>query len=307
VLNYKPEILSIKDYYAYGSEINERTFEPIKPKYRYGFNTQEKIFEINKDHYTARYWEYDSRLGRRWNVDPKPNPSISDYATFSNYPIWFKDPLGDIFKIGTDDQQAKKDIIGLVRKKNQKYLKFQEDGEVKLDFSGLSEKKINKLLKNDGGLLLIHRLITAKDEEGNDIYFFYGTKGPVGARDRQTKQVVDIPFPPHPPGYETKEHDFFLNLSVTPYSKDDPYYLPKEGYHGQVLVAPGYAEVSELQDVYDNLGNVIRRKVVIKKVRSEIIFHELRENYFRTVHKLPYEEAHKRAGGIGEIHKFIFE
>jgi len=69
VLKYKPEVLSVRDYYAYGSEINERTYEPIIPKYRYGFNTQEKVFEISKDHYTARYWEYDSRLGRRWNVD----------------------------------------------------------------------------------------------------------------------------------------------------------------------------------------------------------------------------------------------
>jgi hypothetical protein len=44
------------------------------------------------------YWEYDSRIGRRWNVDPKPNPSISNYATFANNPIWFSDPLGDTLK-----------------------------------------------------------------------------------------------------------------------------------------------------------------------------------------------------------------
>jgi hypothetical protein len=95
VLNYKPEVLSVRDYYAYGSEINERTFEPIKPKYRYGFNTQEKVFEINKDHYTARYWEYDSRLGRRWNVDPKPTVGFSEYAVNMDDPISKNDPEGD--------------------------------------------------------------------------------------------------------------------------------------------------------------------------------------------------------------------
>jgi len=95
VLNYKPEVLSVRDYYAYGSEINERTFEPIKPKYRYGFNTQEKVFEINKDHYTARYWEYDSRLGRRWNVDPKGKDFESSYLVFSGNPILVNDILGD--------------------------------------------------------------------------------------------------------------------------------------------------------------------------------------------------------------------
>ena len=38
---------------------------------------------------------YDGRLGRRWNRDPKPNPSISDYATFANNPIWFSYVKGD--------------------------------------------------------------------------------------------------------------------------------------------------------------------------------------------------------------------
>jgi len=44
----------------------------IKEVYRYGFNGQEKTDELkgSGNHYTAEFWEYDSRLGRRWNVDP---------------------------------------------------------------------------------------------------------------------------------------------------------------------------------------------------------------------------------------------
>ena len=40
--------------------------------YRYGFNGQEKSTEIvpNESSYTAEFWQYDSRIGRRWNVDP---------------------------------------------------------------------------------------------------------------------------------------------------------------------------------------------------------------------------------------------
>ena len=34
--------------------------------YRYGFNTQEKDDDVFIGAYTAEYWEYDSRLGRRW-------------------------------------------------------------------------------------------------------------------------------------------------------------------------------------------------------------------------------------------------
>lgn len=44
--------------------------------------------------YTAAFWEYDARLGRRWNVDPMTYPWQSSYAAFNNNPIIFVDPLG---------------------------------------------------------------------------------------------------------------------------------------------------------------------------------------------------------------------
>ena len=70
--------------------------------YRYGFGGQEMDNEINNvtgSSYTAEYWQYDSRLGRRWNLDPKPNQSISPYATFANNPILFTDTKGDTIVI----------------------------------------------------------------------------------------------------------------------------------------------------------------------------------------------------------------
>jgi hypothetical protein len=40
--------------------------------YRWGFNGQEKDDEVygSGNLNTAMFWEYDTRLGRRWNVDP---------------------------------------------------------------------------------------------------------------------------------------------------------------------------------------------------------------------------------------------
>jgi hypothetical protein len=75
--------------------------------YRFSFNGQEKTDEISGEgnHNTAMFWEYDTRLGRRWNLDPKPQVNISDYAAFANNPIRFIDPLGDVVKVrykGTD-------------------------------------------------------------------------------------------------------------------------------------------------------------------------------------------------------------
>ena len=64
--------------------------------YRFGYNDQEKTDEISGggNHNTAMFWEYDTRLGRRWNIDPKVIPGQSSYAAFDNNPIYFKDVKG---------------------------------------------------------------------------------------------------------------------------------------------------------------------------------------------------------------------
>jgi len=64
--------------------------------YRYGFNGMEKDDEISGEgnSYTAEFWQYDSRLGRRWNIDPVVKTHESPYATFANSPIYIVDPSG---------------------------------------------------------------------------------------------------------------------------------------------------------------------------------------------------------------------
>src|SRR5690606_18318291 len=69
--------------------------------YRFGFNGQEKDNEITGvegSHNTAEFWMYDTRLGRRWNVDPIVRYFESPYATFLNSPI----NLNDIYGLSPD-------------------------------------------------------------------------------------------------------------------------------------------------------------------------------------------------------------
>ena len=47
------------------------------------------------NHNTAEFWEYDTRVGRRWNTDPVVKPWESSYACFANNPIWYSDVNGD--------------------------------------------------------------------------------------------------------------------------------------------------------------------------------------------------------------------
>jgi hypothetical protein len=76
-------------------QMPDRKYSQANTKYRYGFNGQEKSDEIGGDSYTALYWEYDARTGRRWNVDPEVKDAESPYMCFSGNPIFFSDILGN--------------------------------------------------------------------------------------------------------------------------------------------------------------------------------------------------------------------
>ncbi|HOS84899.1 MAG TPA: hypothetical protein PK199_08285 [Bacteroidales bacterium] len=70
---------------------------------KFAFNGQVKDDEIygEGNAYSAEFWEYDARIGRRWNVDPMSHqfPWQSPYSVFDNDPI---------SKIDTDGLSANK-------------------------------------------------------------------------------------------------------------------------------------------------------------------------------------------------------
>ena len=103
--------------------------------YRFGFNGQEKDQEIynNQSTTTAMFWEYDGRIGRRWNGDPVEKEKESSYSCFSNSPIFYQDLFGDLAGdyltkngeyLGSD---GKDDNIGYTVEKSD--VKYKEDGK----------------------------------------------------------------------------------------------------------------------------------------------------------------------------------
>jgi RHS repeat-associated protein len=80
---------------TFGSAINSRAF--ACGEYRFGMNGQEKDDEVKGDgnHLAFGDYGYDTRLGRRWNIDPVEQPDISGYAVFNNNPNFFTDPDGE--------------------------------------------------------------------------------------------------------------------------------------------------------------------------------------------------------------------
>lgn len=118
-----------------------RTWE-AESSYRFGFNTQERVDEISGkgNHNTALFWEYDTRLVRRWSLDPVVKHWESSFATFSNYPIIFVDPLGD-----TDYYNLKGKKIGTDGIAN---------GEKKIALSKSTQKLIKKVTKQSMWIVL---------------------------------------------------------------------------------------------------------------------------------------------------------
>lgn len=89
-------VLSARDYYAFGSVMKGR--ETNFDLYRYGFNKQESVNEISGsgNHNTALFWEYDTRVARRWNIDRVTPISMSPFAVMLDNPLKFNDVFGNV-------------------------------------------------------------------------------------------------------------------------------------------------------------------------------------------------------------------
>lgn len=93
--SFSVDLKTVNNYYSFGESQPGRMFS--SGSYRYGFNGMESDDEISgiKSSYTANFWQYDPRLGRRWNRDPVVVARESPYAAFRNNPIVLNDPNGD--------------------------------------------------------------------------------------------------------------------------------------------------------------------------------------------------------------------
>jgi RHS repeat-associated protein len=90
----QPNILAINSYYPYGMLI--KSLSQNSETYRWGFQGHEQDNEIKGagNHLRFGDYGYDTRLGRRWNLDPVDQVGISNYAVFKNNPIINVDPDG---------------------------------------------------------------------------------------------------------------------------------------------------------------------------------------------------------------------
>jgi hypothetical protein len=97
------EVIDRRDYYPFGMEMPGRRWRAAtEAAGRFGYNAQERDDEVagEGNHYTAMFWEYDSRVARRWNLDPKQVVGLSQYSVFELNPITNVDVHGDSIDLG---------------------------------------------------------------------------------------------------------------------------------------------------------------------------------------------------------------
>jgi hypothetical protein len=295
----------------------------------YGFNGQEKSNEIKGEgnSYTAQFWEYDPRLVRRWNVDPKPNISFSPYNCFAGNPIWYNDTKGDTLDIPastatttTPESNARRtsenDIYSLLRNQNNKqYIQIDRNGRVSIDFKKFGPLDLGKALTTDKGFALLYNMITEPQ------FYYYSATQTTDVREHNlTTGATTGPTPftssvQHPPGSvingiatlnpltgASNINRMVQNLANTlrgdeAQQMNNVQQMPgryifgknKVFYDGQVTLARG--------QTYNLVrGNIMGFPTTLPIVvpRASIVFHELLENYYR-VNGYNYPRAHAAA------------
>lgn len=283
---YIAEIISASDYYPFGQLMPRRQYVSSSGAYRYGFNGKENDNEVkgngNSLDYGARI--YDPRLGRWLSMDPQCGryPFLSSFASFGNSPMYYVDPGGETLRVAITgdvdrDIQTREDIRQLLPDGKASMITFASDGTVKFNVSMAQAKA---MASKDPGVALVFDLVNAKET------IVYEVNDRSTAMQNGKQKTLDLFAPVNLNGSTPKAENLQVdNQSVTPLDKNGVQDRKpiENGVHGKVVIDPFLAFVGN----EDNSGK--------KKNREAIVFHELAENYERTVNKSNYDAAHNAA------------
>lgn len=202
-------------------------------------------------------------VSRFLSLDPlaKKYPSYSPYNFVANNPLIFIDPDGKKLVLAGHKRKAFRDIKSLLTRENRKRLSYdKESGLVMFNTEGLeiSDNTGNSGLKLVNDLVVTEKIIQYK--VSNTAVF----------RSRKTDEIITQDLSNDPIGIS--------NVSKTPRLERSPGATTSEDANdGEVTIRKNLNHYE-----MDENGNIV------PKNRASEVFHELQENYERTVNDLPY-------------------
>lgn len=174
---YKPDIISVSDYYAFGQQMPARIYNA--GTYRYGFNGKEKdsatYGEGNEYDYGMRI--YNTRIGRFLSVDPM----TKSYPSWSPYPFAMNSPVAGVDLDGLEFLAINSSM-------------YRMSTEKKTLVSITSDFKIKSQVVDVAKVAVVYENIPAvmKDPVNRDFKFVHG--GPVTAKGRDWDIDIEGPY-----------------------------------------------------------------------------------------------------------------
>lgn len=268
VVNSTNTVVSAGDYDAWGYPLQNRSYESSVSKYKFTGKERDKESGLNGadgyDYFGARY--YNSRIARWSGVETKQDKYIgySPYIYSLSCPSNIYDFNGKDLFVGGDKAKTLEDLKSLFSDVTiQDRITVGSNGQVSFITDGLD-------ISSDAGIELISDLVSSKNK-----YLFEVADKTTGIIREATEnsKIGDVYE------YDLDKTNGWVNLSVTPRNIDGGIGrindAPKDGYAGQVTLGTGNWKVPiKGSSLYQDRWN--------------IVFHELKENFFRTEKQQPY-------------------
>ncbi|MBR3723784.1 MAG: RHS repeat-associated core domain-containing protein [Bacteroidales bacterium] len=247
---------------AFSSKSSDRKILPNTYEQSYSidfwyrsFTGKERDEETGYGYFGARYMDYEL-MTSFISVDRYADkyPFISPYAYCAWNPVRIIDPTGDtLFAL---DRKSQLDIISLADIYRNR-IRFDDRGVASIDYSGMSDDDIETMNSHPGVALI-------KDISDSPVKILYEATDLILCTNPDGSKII---------GFMTNKPTRIYNLSRGGLdSNNDRPYLPREGYDGQVIISPNAKYYCD----------------GLQAFRTEIIGHELAENYARTAFNCNY-------------------